>query len=57
MEEMPETIAYSLAVLKGRRKALGENPPGQARDTILAALDEMIAALERGEDIFSPPSP
>jgi hypothetical protein len=53
---MPETIAYSLAVLKGRRDALAELPVGQARDTILASLDEMIAALERGEDPFSTPS-
>ena len=53
--KMPETIAYSLLVLKTRRDALAEIPPGRARDTILASLDEMIAALERGEDPFSPP--
>jgi hypothetical protein len=52
---MPESIAYSLAVLKGRRNALAELPAGRARDTILAALDDVIAALERGEDPFSPP--
>jgi hypothetical protein len=54
---MPEAIAYSLAVLKGRRNALAELPAGRARDTILASLDDMIAALERGEDPFSPPPP
>jgi hypothetical protein len=57
VEEMPETIAYSMAVLKGRRNALAELPAGPARDTILASLEDMIAALERGEDPFSPPPP
>jgi hypothetical protein len=46
-------IAHSLLVLKTRRDALADLPPGQARDTILASLDEMIAALERGEDPLS----
>jgi hypothetical protein len=52
---MAQTIAYSLLLLKGRRDALAELPAGQARDTILASLDDMIAALERGEDPLSTP--
>jgi hypothetical protein len=47
---MPETIAHSLLVLRTRRDAVVELPPGRARDAILANLDEMIASLERGED-------
>jgi hypothetical protein len=43
-------IAHSLLVLTMRRDALAEMPTGPARDAILASLDEMIAALERGED-------
>jgi hypothetical protein len=54
VEESPEIIAHSLLVLKRRRDALAELPPGQTRDTVLASLDEMIAALERGEDPLSP---
>jgi hypothetical protein len=50
---MPATITYSLLVLTARRDALAELAPGPARDMILASLDEMIAALEQGEDPFS----
>jgi hypothetical protein len=50
-------MAYSLRVLKARREALAEIPSGPARDAILASLDEMIAALKRGEDPFGTPPP
>jgi hypothetical protein len=50
VEERHTVIAHSLLVLQMRRDALAELPPGQARDAILASLDEMIAALKRGED-------
>jgi hypothetical protein len=49
---MPDDVTYSLLVLNTRRAALAELPPGTARDTILASLDEAIAALERDEDPF-----
>jgi hypothetical protein len=54
VEETSETIAHSLLVLTMRRNALAELPPGPARDTILSTLDEIIAALERGEDPLEP---
>ena len=53
---MPETIKHSLRVLTIRREALAEMPAGPTRNTILASLDELIAALERGEDPLSPAS-
>jgi hypothetical protein len=52
VEDERESIDDPLLLLKRRRAALAEFrlDPG---DPILASLDEMIAALERGEDPFT----